>query len=138
MGIRTGGQYLDSLRDDRQMWIDGECVKDVTQDRRFAAADRHLHDSGVFYRVYEDPAGAERPWPLSHVPLLISAAEWQALEAGLVQRAELLEAVLADAYGPANLVREGRLPAAVIAWVCSGGKASCNPSGLAHEPPGML
>src|SRR5438874_10216194 len=63
--------------------------------RRFAAADRHLRDSGVFYRVYEDPAGAERPWPLSHVPLLIDAAEWAELRAGLVQRAELLEMVLA-------------------------------------------
>ena len=29
--------------------------------RRFAVADRYLRDSGVFYRVYEDPAGAERP-----------------------------------------------------------------------------
>jgi uncharacterized circularly permuted ATP-grasp superfamily protein/uncharacterized alpha-E superfamily protein len=83
--------------------------------RRFAAADRHLHDSGVFYRVYEDAAGAERPWPLSHVPLLIDASEWQALEAGLVERAQLLEAVLADSYGPARLVREGRLPAAIVA-----------------------
>src|SRR5262249_36056340 len=82
---------------------------------RSAAAARPLRDSGVFYRVYEDPAGAERPWPLSHVPLLIDAAEWAELRAGLVQRAELLELVLADAYGPANLVREGRLPAAVIA-----------------------
>ena len=50
--------------------------------RRFAAADRHLRDSGVFYRVYEDPAGAVRPWPLSHVPLLIDATEWQELQAG--------------------------------------------------------
>ena len=83
--------------------------------RRFDAADRHLRDSGVFYRVYEDPAGAERPWPLSHVPLLIDASEWQELKAGLAQRAELLEAVLADLYGPATLVREGRLPATVIA-----------------------
>jgi uncharacterized circularly permuted ATP-grasp superfamily protein/uncharacterized alpha-E superfamily protein len=83
--------------------------------RRFSAADRHLHDSGVFYRVYEDAAGAERPWPLSHVPLLIAASEWQALEAGLIERAELLETVLADTYGPARLVREGRLPAAVVA-----------------------
>jgi uncharacterized circularly permuted ATP-grasp superfamily protein len=83
--------------------------------RRFAAADRHLHESGVFYRVYEDPAGADRPWPLSHVPLLIEPGEWEALKAGLVQRAELLEAILVDAYGPANLVREGRLPAAVVA-----------------------
>jgi uncharacterized circularly permuted ATP-grasp superfamily protein len=83
--------------------------------RRFAAADRHLHESGVFYRVYEDASGAERPWPLSHVPLLINGSEWQTLKAGLIQRAELHEAVLADAYGPANLVRERRLPAAVIA-----------------------
>jgi uncharacterized circularly permuted ATP-grasp superfamily protein/uncharacterized alpha-E superfamily protein len=83
--------------------------------RRFAAADRHLHDSGVFYRVYEDAAGAERPWALSHVPLLIDPSEWRQLQAGLIERAELLETVLADAYGPAQLVREGRLPAAVIA-----------------------
>jgi uncharacterized circularly permuted ATP-grasp superfamily protein/uncharacterized alpha-E superfamily protein len=83
--------------------------------RRFAAADRYLHDSGVFYRVYEDPAEVERPWRLSHVPLLIADAEWQQLEAGLIQRAALLEAVLADAYGPVELIREGRLPAALIA-----------------------
>src|SRR5258707_14892536 len=74
---------------------------------RFAAADRHVHDSGVFYHVYEETAGTERPWPLSHVPLLIDASEWQGLKAGLVQRAELLEAVLADASGPARAGREG-------------------------------
>jgi uncharacterized circularly permuted ATP-grasp superfamily protein/uncharacterized alpha-E superfamily protein len=84
-------------------------------DRRFAAADRHLRDSGVFYRVYEDPAGVERAWPMSHIPLVIDAAEWEELKAGLVQRAELLEAVVGDAYGPAKLVSEGRLPAALVA-----------------------
>jgi uncharacterized circularly permuted ATP-grasp superfamily protein/uncharacterized alpha-E superfamily protein len=84
-------------------------------DRRFSAADRHLRESGVFYRVYEDPAGVERTWPLSHIPLVISAPEWETLKAGLIQRAELLEAVVADAYGPAKLVREGRLPAALVA-----------------------
>jgi uncharacterized circularly permuted ATP-grasp superfamily protein/uncharacterized alpha-E superfamily protein len=83
--------------------------------RRFAAADRYLRDSGVFYRVYEDPAEVERPWRLSHVPLLIADAEWKQLEAGLIQRAALLETVLADVYGPAALIREGRLPAALIA-----------------------
>ncbi len=83
--------------------------------RRFAAADRYLRDSGVFYRVYEDPAGVERPWPLSHIPLLIETSEWRRLEAGLIQRAQLLEAVLADAYGTGQFVRDGRLPAALIA-----------------------
>jgi uncharacterized circularly permuted ATP-grasp superfamily protein/uncharacterized alpha-E superfamily protein len=83
--------------------------------RRFAAADRYLRDSGVFYRVYEDAAGIERPWPLSHVPLIIEPTEWTELQAGLVQRAQLLEAVLEDAYGPATLTAEGRLPAALVA-----------------------
>jgi uncharacterized circularly permuted ATP-grasp superfamily protein/uncharacterized alpha-E superfamily protein len=82
--------------------------------RSFAAADRYLRDSGVFYRVYEDPTGVERPWPLSHVPLLIEPSEWKQLEAGLIQRATLLEAVLADTYGPAQFIRDGRLPAALI------------------------
>ena len=82
--------------------------------RRFAAADRYLRNSGVFYRVYEDAAGIERPWPLSHVPLIIEPGEWTQLEEGLIQRAELLEAVLADSYGPATLTGEGRLPAALI------------------------
>ncbi|MFZ1921814.1 MAG: circularly permuted type 2 ATP-grasp protein [Xanthobacteraceae bacterium] len=83
--------------------------------RRFAAADRYLRDSGVFYRVYEDAAGIERPWPLSHIPLIIEPDEWRQLAAGLIQRAELLEAVLADSYGPGTLTRDGRLPAALIA-----------------------
>src|SRR5258705_9763246 len=57
--------------------------------RRFAAADRHVRDSGVFYRVYEDPAGAERPWPLSHIPVLIDATEWPEVRERLGQRPEL-------------------------------------------------
>src|SRR5271156_1267575 len=91
-------------------WLGAEEIN-----RRFAAADRYLRDSGVFYRVYEDAADIERPWPLSHIPLIIDAGEWRQLEAGLIQRADLLEAVLADSYGPGTLTRDGRLPAALIA-----------------------
>src|SRR5215831_4852294 len=84
-------------------------------DRRFAAVDRHLRGSGVFYRVYEDPAGVERAWPMSHIPLLIDPADWEELKAGLIQRAELLEAIVGDTYGTAKLVTEGRLPAPLVA-----------------------
>src|SRR5262249_56084136 len=38
--------------------------------RRFAAADRYLHESGVFYRVYEDEAAVPRHWPLTPPPPL--------------------------------------------------------------------
>jgi uncharacterized circularly permuted ATP-grasp superfamily protein/uncharacterized alpha-E superfamily protein len=83
--------------------------------RRFAAADRYLHDSGVFYRVYEDDAGVERPWPLTPIPLIIAPEEWQRLQAALVQRAHLIEAVIADIYGEGSLFRDLRVPAVFAA-----------------------
>lgn len=83
--------------------------------QRFSVADRQIKSSGVYYRVYDTPDGRDRPWPLAHVPLVIPDAEWRGIEAGIVQRAQLLEAVLSDLYGPATLVSDGALPAAVIA-----------------------
>ncbi len=83
--------------------------------RRFAATDRYLHDSGVFYRVYEDEAGVERPWPLTPIPLIIAADEWERLQAALVERAHLMEAVIADIYGAGTLFRQKRLPGAFVA-----------------------
>jgi uncharacterized circularly permuted ATP-grasp superfamily protein/uncharacterized alpha-E superfamily protein len=84
-------------------------------DRRFAAANRYLHDSGVFYRVYEDDAGVERPWPLTPIPLVIAAEEWERLQAALVERAHLIEAVIADIYGAGKLFRDRRLPSVFVA-----------------------
>jgi uncharacterized circularly permuted ATP-grasp superfamily protein/uncharacterized alpha-E superfamily protein len=88
--------------------------------RRKAVADRHLADAGVSYRIraessLEDMLSGERSWPMSHMPLPISEPEWRAIEAGVVQRASLLEAVLRDLYGPGRLISEGALPAAAVA-----------------------
>jgi len=68
MPIRTAEQYLDSLKDDRQIFIDGELVKDVTTDRRFAGAadtmaellqlqhDPDFHDT----LTYDSPSSGDR------------------------------------------------------------------------------
>jgi uncharacterized circularly permuted ATP-grasp superfamily protein/uncharacterized alpha-E superfamily protein len=80
---------------------------------RFALADRQIRDTGVSYRFGSEEQ--ERQWSLSHLPLLIDAAEWQAIAAGVEQRAELLDAVLRDIYGEARLVSSGALPAAAVA-----------------------
>ncbi|MCA0405369.1 MAG: circularly permuted type 2 ATP-grasp protein, partial [Proteobacteria bacterium] len=58
---------------------------------------------------------ATRDWPMSHVPVILSEREWQELSTGLIQRAELLEAVMADVYGDNTLVRNGSLPGALLA-----------------------
>jgi uncharacterized circularly permuted ATP-grasp superfamily protein/uncharacterized alpha-E superfamily protein len=98
-------------------------------ERRFGTADRHLREAGVTYRAPGE--SADRPWPLSHLPLLIDEAEWQQLAAGIVQRAELLELVLRDIYGEGRLVAEGAIPAAAIAGSAEYLRPVC---GL--EPPG--
>jgi uncharacterized circularly permuted ATP-grasp superfamily protein/uncharacterized alpha-E superfamily protein len=75
-------------------------------------AARQVLDLGVAFRLAGEPD--ERAWPLSPVPLLIPAGEWQSIEAGMAQRAELLERVIADLYGMQSLVINGHLPAAVV------------------------
>jgi uncharacterized circularly permuted ATP-grasp superfamily protein/uncharacterized alpha-E superfamily protein len=84
-------------------------------ERRFDAADQYLRDAGVYYRMYDAGAENEREWPLAHVPLLIAEGEWQQISDGLVQRAELLEAVMSDFYGDNTLVRDGLVPPELIA-----------------------
>ncbi len=50
------------------------------------------------------------PWHLDALPLVISATDWDTLEAGLVQRSRLLDAVLTDLYGARRSVTSGVLP----------------------------
>ena len=42
MAVRTGKEFLEALRDDRQIFIDGERVADVTKDQRLAGAARSV------------------------------------------------------------------------------------------------
>jgi len=76
-------------------------------------ARRLVVENGVTYNVYADPQGRDRPWQLDPLPLLLSAAEWRDIEAGVVQRTQLLNAVLQDLYGPQRLLSSGVLPAEI-------------------------
>ena len=38
MPVRTAAQYMESLKDDRSIYIEGERIKDVTKDNRFVGA----------------------------------------------------------------------------------------------------
>jgi uncharacterized circularly permuted ATP-grasp superfamily protein/uncharacterized alpha-E superfamily protein len=82
---------------------------------RFAYGDQYLRDAGVFYRRYGAQDSAERDWPLSHMPVLIAEKEWAEISAGLIERADLLEKVVADIHGENQLVADGYLPAELVA-----------------------
>lgn len=68
-------------------------------------------ESGVAF----DPAGADAAGAAADAfPVILDPQEWERLAAAVVQRARLIEAVLADLHGPRALLREGLVPPA---WV---------------------
>jgi len=81
---------------------------------RLAAAERQIRDSGVTYNVYADPQGLDRPWDLDVLPLIIAADEWREIEAGIAQRAQLFDRILADLYGSQSLLQQGLIPPKLI------------------------
>jgi len=98
----------------------GKLVGDLEQfstaelQRRSDTCQRLVHEQGITYNVYGDPRGMERPWQLDPIPFIIAPDEWRELEAGLIQRATLLNKILADCYGPQDLIRSRWLSPALV------------------------
>jgi len=78
--------------------------------RRWDLGLRLIRENGVTYNVYSGNEGLDRPWQLDPLPMLIPGDEWRAIEAALVQRATLLNLVLADLYGAQDLLARGLIP----------------------------
>ena len=86
---------------------------------------RRVLEDGASYNVHSDgpPLPGEdgqqgaplaRHWPLELLPMLIAPDEWRSIEAGIAQRARLLDAVMADTYGERKLLNVGLLPASLV------------------------
>lgn len=85
-----------------------------TMRERERFVDEAVASDGVTYNVYADPKGPGRPWELDPLPLILPPSEWRAIAAAIEQRARLLNAVLADLYGPQRLLAEGLIPPALV------------------------
>jgi uncharacterized circularly permuted ATP-grasp superfamily protein/uncharacterized alpha-E superfamily protein len=92
--------------------LSGDNAADM--DQRAANLARQVRDNGITYNVYADENGPQRPWSLDLFPLIVDAPSWQHIEAGVLQRMQLLERVMADVYGAQALLRGGFLPPALI------------------------
>ncbi len=78
--------------------------------RRQRAADRLMRAEGAGIVLHEDADQPLRPWGIDMVPLVIGGDTWAGLAAGLIERAELLAAVLSDLLGPRTLLHAGVVP----------------------------
>ncbi|MGV9413713.1 circularly permuted type 2 ATP-grasp protein [Nocardia sp. NPDC003693] len=123
-GLPTDG-YYDELVDGggrlRPLWA--ELSSDFLEQggaglsRLDARVRRLIEDDGITYTELggsaTEPAAAT-PWRLDPIPLLLAAHDWAGLEAGVVQRSRLLDAILADVYGPRRTITSGLLPPQVV------------------------
>ncbi|MGE0417386.1 MAG: circularly permuted type 2 ATP-grasp protein, partial [Acetobacteraceae bacterium] len=78
---------------------------------RAAMLERAFAEEGITAML---PGDQPVNWRCDPIPLPLSSGEFAALESGLGQRARLLEAILADLYGPQDLLAEGLLPTDLV------------------------
>lgn len=116
-------EFVDEAGDVRPAWQElADCVRDRGRDGLdgLRAVVRSLIDNDGITSIQVDDNGdaitngdgttVPGPWQLDAIPLVVSVADWDTLEAGLVQRSRLLDAVLTDLYGERRSITGGVLP----------------------------
>ena len=89
-------------------------ASEVSMRQRVESVQRQIKENGVTYNIYADTQGAQRPWDLDVLPLVIPEDEWSVIEAAVIQRAQLLNAILVDVYGDQSLFKQGQLPLSIL------------------------
>ncbi|WP_319454023.1 MULTISPECIES: circularly permuted type 2 ATP-grasp protein [unclassified Mycobacterium] len=120
-------EFVDAAGNVRPAWQElAECVAERGHGglQQLRAVVRELVDNDGITYVQVDPHGdavtngdgtaVPGPWHLDALPLVLSAADWDVLESGLVQRSRLLDAVLTDLYGERRSITSGVLPAQLL------------------------
>ncbi len=92
--------------------LDGKGADVLSQLRQ--RAEHMRQEDGATINPFDDTTARAGSWALDVIPLPIAEGEWTEIEAGLIQRACLLEKILRDVYGPQNLLQDGSLPAELI------------------------
>jgi uncharacterized circularly permuted ATP-grasp superfamily protein len=83
-------------------------------DRRERLQKISLVDQGITFTVYGEKEGIERIFPFDFVPRIITAREWERIEAGLIQRVTALNLFIADIYQDQKCLKDRVIPAELI------------------------
>ncbi len=81
---------------------------------RAADAVNELFERGVTFTVYSDRDAIDRTLPFDVIPRVLTASEWEHIEAGVKQRVAALNLFLADLYGPQKILDDGIVPRELI------------------------
>jgi uncharacterized circularly permuted ATP-grasp superfamily protein/uncharacterized alpha-E superfamily protein len=117
-GAAANDEMLDHAGHVRPQWtalLDGlAALPAAERQNRAERLDRRVRETGIAYDIFADPNKTSQRWNLDLIPLVLSQSEWLRLEAALIQRARLFDAILADLYGAQTLMRDGLVPPELV------------------------
>src|SRR5271170_3165994 len=77
-------------------------------------ADQSFFNQGITFTVYGNDKGTERIFPHDLLPRIITAAEWEKIERGLIQRITALNLFLKDVYHEGKIIKDGVVPGSIV------------------------
>jgi uncharacterized circularly permuted ATP-grasp superfamily protein len=95
-----------------QRWLE-DTPPDLLQ-RKHREAEILFRRIGITFSVHAEGGDPERLIPFDIIPRVLSAAEWQHVSQGLIQRVRALNAFLADVYHAREILRAGKIPSDLV------------------------
>lgn len=93
-------------------WFEQLGAEDLAQKQ--AEAEMLFRRIGITFAVYGDSGSTERLIPFDMMPRVFMESEWQLLERGVKQRAKALNAFIHDVYHGGDIIKAGKIPAALV------------------------
>ncbi len=82
--------------------------------RRAEDAEREFQNLGITFLILSDNQAIDRILPFDVLPRIITAAEWERLNAGVIQRVAVLNHFLHDVYHEQKALKDGIIPAELV------------------------
>src|SRR5271166_272124 len=82
--------------------------------QRAADAERDLLERGITFTVYSDATAIDRILPFDLIPRVITPAEWNQIETGVIQRVRALNMFLRDVYHERKILADKIVPAELV------------------------
>lgn len=100
----------------RKFWQQLDRLGPAELEQRTVQAGEVLDENGVTYGATGEESSSIRPWKLDLIPMILDESTWSTIDEGISQRAQLLDLLIKDIYGPQQTIKEGLLgPEAVFA-----------------------
>ena len=91
-----------------------DALTPAQRSERVERINMRVRETGIAHDLFADPSRNLQPWRLDLVPLIFPPDAWTTIEAAVIQRARLFEALLGDIYGAQTTMARGLVPPQLV------------------------